>query len=109
MRRQRHPVVLPVRNQATQSQRRASENTLDWATMNEGIRVQINQLWKRKEDGLFIRVTGLIFLEPKRVIWQALPNQDNPSAYGTVTETEFNEQYEYQPQSVAVEVKRFST
>jgi hypothetical protein len=62
--------------------------------MNEGIQVRIKQVWKRKEDGLLVRVNGLIFLEPKRVMWQALPNQKNPSAYGTVSENEFKRQYE---------------
>jgi hypothetical protein len=69
--------------------------------MNEGIRVEIQQVWKRKEDGVLVRVSGLIFLEPNRVLWQALPNQVNPSAYGTERETEFKEQYEYQPQKRA--------
>jgi len=31
-------------------------------------------------------------------MWRGLPDQDNPSAYGTVTEIEFKEQYEYQSQ-----------
>jgi len=68
------------------------------STMNEGIPVQIKQVWKRKEDGLLVRVTGLIFLEPNRVMWQALPNQGNRSADGVTTETEFKEQHEYRPQ-----------
>jgi hypothetical protein len=63
----------------------------------EDIQVNIKQVWKRKDDGLLVRVSGLIFQEPKLVMWRALPDQDNPSAYGTVTETEFKEQYEYQP------------
>jgi hypothetical protein len=67
--------------------------------MNENIRIETKQVWKRKEDGLWVRVTGLIFLEPKRVIWQELPNQGNRS--GVTTETEFKEQYEYQPQKRA--------
>jgi hypothetical protein len=71
------------------------------STMNEGIRVQIKQVWKRKEDGLWVRVTGLIFLEPKRVIWRELPNQGDRSADGVTTETEFKEQYEYEPQKRA--------
>jgi len=69
--------------------------------MNEGIPVQIKQVWKRKEDGLLVRVTGLIFLEPNRVMWRELPNQGNRSADGVTTETEFKEQYEYQPQKRA--------
>jgi hypothetical protein len=63
----------------------------------EDIQVNIRQVWKRKDDGLLVKVSGLIFQEPNRVMWRALPDQDNPSAYGTVTETEFKEQYEYQP------------
>jgi len=63
----------------------------------EDIQVNMNQVWKRKDNGLLVRVSGLIFQEPKRVMWRGLPDQDNPSAYGTVTETEFKERYEYQP------------
>jgi hypothetical protein len=62
----------------------------------EDIQVNIKQVWKRKNNGLLVKVSGLIFQEPKRVMWRGLPDQDNPSAYGTVTETEFKEQYEYQ-------------
>jgi len=69
--------------------------------MNEGIRVQIKQVWKRKDDGRLVRVTGLIFLEPKRVLWRALPNHDKRSADEVATEIEFKEQYEYQPQEHA--------
>ena len=64
----------------------------------EDIQVNIKQVWKRKNNGLLVKVSGLIFQEPKRVMWRGLPDQDNPSAYGTATETEFKEQYEYQPQ-----------
>jgi len=63
----------------------------------EDNQVNIKQVWKRKDDGLLVKVSGLIFQEPKRVMWRGLPDQDNPSAYGTVTETEFKERYEYQP------------
>jgi hypothetical protein len=62
----------------------------------EDVQVNIKQVWKRKDDGLLVKVSGLIFQEPNRVMWRALPDQDNPSAYGTVTETEFKEQFEYQ-------------
>ena len=62
----------------------------------EDIQVNMNQVWKRKDNGLLVRVSGLIFQEPKRVMWRGLPDQDNPSAYGTVTETEFKEQFEYE-------------
>ena len=65
------------------------------------IQVNIKQVWKRKDNGLLVKINGLIFQEPKRVMWRGLPAQDNPSAYGTVTETEFKEQYEYQPKKVA--------
>jgi len=61
----------------------------------ENIQVNIKQVWKRKDNGLLVRVSGLIFQEPNRVMWRASPDQDNASAYGTVTETEFKEQYEY--------------
>ena len=64
----------------------------------EDNQVNIKQVWKRKDNDLLVKVTGLIFQEPKRVMWRGLPDQDNVSAYGTVTETEFKEQYEYQPQ-----------
>src|SRR5262245_10723280 len=64
----------------------------------EDIQVNTKEVWKRKDNGRLVKVIGLIFQEPKRVIWRGLPDQDNPSAYGTVTETEFKEQYEYQPQ-----------
>jgi hypothetical protein len=64
----------------------------------EDIQVNPKQVWKRKHNGLLVKVSGLIFQEPKRVMWQGLPNHDNPSAYGTVTETEFKEQYKYQPE-----------
>src|SRR5215471_12706709 len=64
----------------------------------EDNQVNIKQVWKRKDDGLLVKVSGLIFQEPKRVMWRGLPDQDNPSAYGTVTEIEFKEQYEYQSQ-----------
>ena len=63
----------------------------------EDHQVNVKQVWKRKDNGLLVKVSGLIFQEPKRVMWRGLPDQDNPSAYGTVTETEFKEQYEYQP------------
>jgi hypothetical protein len=63
----------------------------------EDNQVNIKQVWKRKDNDLFVKVTGLIFQEPKRVMWRGLPDQDNASPYGTVTETEFKEQYEYQP------------
>ena len=52
-------------------------------------------MWKRKDNGLLGRVSGLIFLEPKRVMWRALPNQGKPDAYEIITETEFKKQYEY--------------
>jgi len=64
----------------------------------EDTRVNIKQVWKRKDNGRLVKVSGLIFQEPKRVMWRGLPGQDNPPAYGTVTETEFKERYEYQPQ-----------
>ena len=64
----------------------------------EDNQVNIKQVWKRKDNDLLVKVTGLIFQEPKRVMWRGLPDHDNASAYGTVTETEFKEQYEYQPQ-----------
>ena len=67
----------------------------------EDTQVNIKQVWKRKDNGLLVKINGLIFQEPKRILWQGLPDQDNPSAYGTVTETEFKEQYEYQPKKVA--------
>jgi hypothetical protein len=38
-------------------------------------------------------------------MWQALPSQDNLSAYGTITETEFKEQYEYQPKKSALSLR----
>ena len=62
----------------------------------ENIQVNIKQVWKRKDNGLLVRVNGLIFQEPKLVMWRGLPDQNKPSAYGTVTETEFKEEYEYQ-------------
>ena len=68
--------------------------------MNEDIQVNINQVWKRKDNGLLGRVSGLIFLEPKRVMWRALPNQGKPDAYEIITETEFKKQYEYPPQGI---------
>ena len=52
-------------------------------------------MWKRKDNGLLGRVSGLIFQEPKRVMWRALPNQGKPDAYEIITETEFKKQYEY--------------
>ena len=52
-------------------------------------------MWKRKDNGLLVRVSGLIFQEPKRVMWRALPNQGKPDAYEIITETEFKKQYEY--------------
>ena len=64
----------------------------------EDIQVNTKEVWKRKDNGRLVKVTGLIFQEPKRVIWRGLPDQDNPSAYGTVTATEFKEQYEYEPE-----------
>lgn len=73
--------------------------------MNEDIQVHLKQVWKRKDNGLLVRVSGLIFSGPKRVMWQALPSQDNPSAYGTITETEFKEQYEYQPKKSALSLR----
>jgi hypothetical protein len=69
--------------------------------MNEDIQVHIKQVWKRKDNGLLVIVSGLIFPQPKRVMWKALPGQDNPTACGTITETEFKEQYEYQPKKRA--------
>lgn len=71
------------------------EDFVNPPTMNEGIQVEMKQVWKRKHDGLLVRVSGLIFVEPKRVMWQALSNQ--PSASGITNVTEFEEQYEYQP------------
>ena len=66
--------------------------------MNEGIQVQIKQVWRRTDDGLLVRVSGLILLEPVRVMWQALPNHDNPTASGILTETEFKERFEWRLQ-----------
>ena len=66
----------------------------------EDIQVNLRQVWKRKDNGLLVKVSGLIFQEPKRVMWRGLPARDKPSAYGTVTETQFKEQYEYQPHKV---------
>ena len=57
----------------------------------EDSQVNIKQVWKRKNNGLLVKVSGLIFQKPKRVMWRGLPDEDNPSAYGTVTETEFKE------------------
>jgi hypothetical protein len=54
----------------------------------------MKQVWKRKKDGVLVRVIGLILIEPNRVLWRALPNQDNESVDGVTTETEFKEQYE---------------
>jgi hypothetical protein len=48
--------------------------------VNEDIQVNIKQVWKRKDNGLLGRVSGLIFLEPKRVMWRALPNHGKPDA-----------------------------
>jgi hypothetical protein len=79
----------------------SDEDFGDHRTMNEGTRVQIKQVWKRKADSLLVRVNGLLLLEPKRVMWQALPNQGNRVADGVTTETEFKAQYEYQPQKRA--------
>jgi hypothetical protein len=64
-------------------------------TMNEDIQIGLKQVWKRKGDGLSVRVRGLIFVEPKRVMWQAMPNQGHPSAYEIITESEFKHRYEY--------------
>jgi len=61
----------------------------------EDHQVNIQQVWKRKDDGLLVRVSGLIFQEPKRVMWRALPDQGKPDAYEIITETEFKKQYEY--------------
>ena len=69
--------------------------------MNEGIEVEIRQVWKRRDNGLLVKVSGLILLKPKRVIWRALENRGNPSASGITTETEFREQYEYQSEKRA--------
>ena len=69
--------------------------------MKEEIEVEMKQLWKRKRDGLLVRVTGLIFLEPKRVMWQAL--KDEAGAHEITTEREFKKQYEYQPQKLVGE------
>jgi hypothetical protein len=62
--------------------------------VNQDIQVNIKQVWKRKDNGLLGRVSGLIFLEPRRVIWRALPNQGEPDAYEIITETEFKKQFE---------------
>ena len=69
--------------------------------MNDEIQVHIKQVWKRKEDGLLVRVSGLIFVEPKRIMWQALTNQHYSSAHEITTETEFKQQYEYKPEERA--------
>jgi hypothetical protein len=69
--------------------------------MSAETQVHLKQVWKRKKDGLLVRVSGLIFLEPRRVMWQALPNQGHPAAHEIIMETEFQEQYEYQPQTRA--------
>jgi len=61
---------------------------------NEDIQVNIKQVWKRKDNGLLGRVSWLIFLDPKRVMWRALPDQGKPDAYEIITETEFKKQYE---------------
>ena len=63
--------------------------------MNEDIQVNIKQVWERKDNGLLGRVSGLILLEPKRVMWRALAKQGKPDAYEIITETEFKKQYEY--------------
>jgi hypothetical protein len=62
---------------------------------NEDIQVNIKQVWKRKDNGLLGSVSGLIFLDPKRVMWRALPDQGKPDASEIITETEFKKQYEY--------------
>ena len=63
--------------------------------MNQDIQVNVKQVWKRKDNGLLGTVSGLIFLEPKRVIWRALPNQGKPDAYEIITETDFKKQFEH--------------
>jgi hypothetical protein len=79
------------------------DDFVDHGRMNQDIRINIKQVWKRKSDGLLVRVNGVIFLEPKRVMWQALPNHNNPPALGTINESEFKEQFEYQHQTASVQ------
>jgi hypothetical protein len=76
---------------------------MDDRTMREGIQVHLKQVWKRKKDGLLVRVTGLIFLEPKRVLWRPLQNLGSSSPHEVTTETEFKQEYEYQPDQRAGE------
>jgi hypothetical protein len=55
----------------------------------------------RKKDELLVTVSELIFLERKRVIWQGIANQGRPAAHSDNNRTEFEEQYECQPQKRA--------
>ena len=34
----------------------------------EDIQVNIKQVWKRKDDGLLVKISGLIFQQPKRIL-----------------------------------------
>lgn len=87
---------MRLRNQVTETSRVVRERIFVNPPMKD-IKINQNQVWKRKDNGMLVRVTGLIFSEPRRVSWQALPDQDIPAAYGTVTESEFKRQYEYAP------------
>ena len=75
----------------------ASRTPTQHEQYGSSMKARLNQVWKRKHNGLLVRVSGLIFLEPKRVIWRALPNQSKPDACHTITEIEFKNQYEYHP------------
>src|SRR5215831_3566139 len=102
-RRRRETTMLVERAWSVLGESRKLLERLEWQLKQmdssvEDIQVNTKEVWKRKDNGRLVKVTGLIFQEPKRVIWRGLPDQDNPSAYGTVTETEFKEQHEYQPQ-----------
>ena len=59
------------------------------------IKVELAQVWRKKDNGLLVRVCALSFVEPKFVMWRAIGNYNT---VGSHSETEFTRLHDYVPE-----------
>jgi len=58
-------------------------------------KVELAQVWRKKDNGLLVRVCALSFVEPKFVTWRAIGNHNT---VGSHSETEFTRLHSYVPE-----------
>src|SRR5215471_5415814 len=58
-------------------------------------KVELAQVWRKKDNGLLVRVCALSFVEPKFVMWRAIGNYNT---VGSHSETEFTRLHDYVPE-----------